>query len=166
MPFERDFVKKLSKKARVHLRGEKDYIVQSYQYGTTSHREGDMDPAAVIYPGCVEDIQKLVKEAERCDFGIAVRSGGHQYSGASSTSGDNVLLDTSDVFEDFKYPAAEDNSLALAGVSLSLDQMNEHLRHKCLFVPHGQCLHVHLGGHVQTGRLLLFQFFFSSSYKS
>lgn len=156
MPFERDFVKKLSEKARVHLRGEKEYFAQSYQYGTTSHREGDMDPAAVIYPAYVADIQKLVKEADKCNFGIAVRCGGHQYSGHSSTRGDNILLDVSDAFESFNYPAVEDDSLALVGISLSLAQMNEHLRANDLFVPHGQCLHVHLGGHVQTGRLLSF----------
>ena len=158
MPLDKDIAERLSPNARVHLRGEDKYFVQSYQYGTTSHKKDDMDPYAVIYPGddAVKDIQLLVEEAVKHDFGIAVRSGGHQYSGQSSTRGDNILIDTSDAFEDFKYPSDEDKDLALVGVSLSLDQMNRELREKDLFVPHGQCLHVHLGGHVQTGRLFSF----------
>ena len=102
-----------------------------------------MNPFAVIYPGSVEDIKCVVSLAKQDNFGIAVRSGGHQYSGQSSTRGNNVLLDVSDAFEDFTYPAEEDSSLALVGISLSLEEMNRHLREKELFVPHGQCLHVH-----------------------
>ena len=154
MPFDINFGNKLSDKARVYKRDEEeDFFVQSYQYGTTSHRDGDMNPFAVIYPGSVEDIKCVVTLANQKDFGIAVRSGGHQYSGHSSTRGNNVLLDVSDVFEDFTFPAKEDSNLALVGISLSLEEMNRHLRQNGLFLPHGQCLHVHLGGHVQTGRL-------------
>ena len=78
-----------------------------------------------------------------------MRCGGHQYSGASSTSGDNIQLDLSHIFKDFTYD--RDQNLIHTGVSLSLKEMNDHLRELELFVPHGQCLHVFLGGHMQTG---------------
>ena len=111
-----------------------------------------MRPAVVIYPTNVDDIALAVKYARENDVGIAVRTGGHQYSGASSTSGDNIQLDLSDTFEsddDFSYDSST-NKLRM-GVSFSLNEMNERLRKEGLFLPHGQCLNVHVGGHVQTG---------------
>ena len=37
------------------------------------------------------------------------------------------------------------------GISLSLVEFTSRLRAMDMFLPHGQCLNVHLGGHVQTG---------------
>ena len=89
-----------------------------------------------------------------------MRCGGHQYSGASSTSGDNIQLDLSYIFKDFTYD--RDQNLLYAGVSLSLKEMNDHLRERGLFLPHGQCLHVFLGGHMQTGEFCLLSILCSS----
>jgi len=93
-----------------------------------------------------------VKYAKDEGVGVAVRTGGHQYSGACSTSGDNIQLDLSDTFqseEDFKYDSSTNN--LHIGISFSLLEMNNRLRERSLFLPHGQCVHVHVGGHVQTG---------------
>jgi FAD/FMN-containing dehydrogenase len=73
--------------------------------------------------------------------------------GASSTSGDNIQLDLSDsfqnVYSDFRYNFK--TGLLRLGVSFSLVEFTAMLRNMKMFLPHGQCLNVHLGGHVQTG---------------
>ena len=86
---------------------------------------------------------------------IAVRTGGHQYSGHSSTSGENIQVDVSRTFanesEDFIYE--ESSNLLKVGVSFSLLKMNTLMAARGMFVPTGICSHVHLGGHVQTGNV-------------
>lgn len=138
---------------RIHYRDDSDvYTANAYQYGSTSHKYSTMRPAVVVYPENLQDIITLVKHAKEKDIGVAVRTGGHQYCGASSTSGDNILIDMSDVFqheEDFHYDR-EKNLLHL-GISFSLLEVNTRLRENKLFMPHGQCVHVHVGGHIQTG---------------
>lgn len=49
-------------------------------------------------------------------------------------------------------PAPDENKvLVYASDSHSISELNSFLAGKNLFVPHGQCGYVHLGGHVQTG---------------
>ena len=153
---------KLSAQTRVFHRGSDDYEIHdcvtdyqrhAYQYAKTSHECKSMAPAAIIYPRNVTDIQKIVRYADDNDLGIAVRTGGHQYSGASSTSGRNIQLDLSDTFDsvakDFRYNHS--TNLLRVGISFSVFQLQSLLRNMKMFVPHGLCGNVHLGGHVQTG---------------
>jgi len=144
----------LSPKCRIFYRDKSDeYMANSYQYATSSNKCFTMKPAAVIYPENLQDIIAMVNYAKECNLGIAVRTGGHQYSGQSSTSGENIQLDISDTFqseeEDFYYDEA--SNLLRVGVSFSLHEMNTLIGKREIFVPTGQCVHVHLGGHVQTG---------------
>merc|ERR1719330_115193 len=111
--------------------------------------KGTMNPSCIFYPGNVQDLQEIVKFAAESGVAIAVRTGGHQYSGASSTSGDNIQIDLSKTFKEFDYD--EDTGLLYCGTSLSLLEFNTHLREKKMFMPHGQCAHVHVGGHCQSG---------------
>ena len=142
-----------SAQTRVYYRGSKDFGRYAYQYGTTSHQDNVMQPAAIIYPKCVHDIILAVNYARAHDIGVAVRTGGHQYSGASSTHGNNVQLDLSDTFQsvarDFRYN--HKTKLLRVGISFSLLELNTLLRNMKMFLPHGICANVHLGGHVQTG---------------
>lgn len=118
-----------------------------------------MQPLAIVYAANVSDIQKAVAYAAAEGIALAVRTGGHQYSGASSTSGNNLQLDLSETFRDFKWDPA--TGLVEVGVSYSLLEFNAKLGQTLadvgnplrgfLSVPHGQCSHVHLGGHAQTG---------------
>ena len=144
---------KFSARTKVFVRGSKDYDVQAYQYATTSHQEGTMSPAAIICPKDVDDIKAAVNYARENGMGVAVRTGGHQYTGASSTSGNNLQLNLSDTFEsvvrDFCYD--HETGLLRAGISFSLLQVNSLLRNMDMFIPHGQCAGVHLGGHIHTG---------------
>lgn len=80
---------------------------------------------------------------------IAVRTGGHQYSGFSSTSKNNIQLDLSEAFKCFNYDIK--NNLLKVGVSYSLLDFDKKMEKYGLFLPHGICGYLYVGGHVQTG---------------
>ena len=69
----------LSPKTKIILKEDSDYKQNAYQYATTS-RQG-MAPGAVIYPGILQDIMTVIDYAKTTGIGLAVRTGGHQYSG-------------------------------------------------------------------------------------
>ena len=65
-----DLIKKLSPKTKIFHRDDLEgYTIHAYQYSTTSHKQGDMSPAAVIYPALVDDIICAVKYAKENDIG-------------------------------------------------------------------------------------------------
>ena len=139
----------------VYFRDEKkdsQYALHRYQYAYTSYLDGSINPAIIFYAKDEEDVKKVVRYAREKNIAIALRTGGHQYSGASSTSGPNIQLDLSRAFrseEDFQYD--EKTNRLRVGISFPLKEFNERLGKKGLFIPHGQCENVHIGGHVQTG---------------
>jgi len=113
-----------------------------------------MDPKLIVYAQNVDDIKGIIKYAKDKKIAVAIRSGGHQYSGASSTTGDNILLDLSQTFrgpEDLTCKKTDTTATVRASVSYSLKEFNAFLQEKKVFIPHGQCATVHLGGHVPTG---------------
>ena len=77
-------------KTSVFLRSDPQFSSNCYQYATSSHV--GMSPAAIIYPTNISDIIKVVNYARTHNIGIAVRTGGHQFSGQSSTSGRNIQI--------------------------------------------------------------------------
>src|SRR5690606_36648880 len=83
------------------------------------------------------------------NIAIAVRTGGHAYTGTSSTTSNNIQLDLSEAYNDWDYDAK--TGLLRVGISHSLQELNTKLREKGLFMPTGQCYDVHVGGHAQTG---------------
>ncbi|RGB41028.1 hypothetical protein C1646_618830 [Rhizophagus diaphanus] len=138
-------------KGKVIKRGDVDYDAQSYQYASSSHlEEGIIQPAAIIKAADDSDVIKAIKYARENKIAVAVRTGGHQYSGASSTSGKNIQLDLSQTYKDFDWDDENCTSVTL-GISFPLGEFNAKLREKNRFVPHGQCQYVNLGGHIQTG---------------
>lgn len=136
-------------------RGDANYQIHAYQYGTSTYDPsvtGDMAPDAIVYlqPGTADsDIQLAITYAIQADVAIAVRTGGHQYSGASSTSGRNIQLDLSEAFFDFDLTSKP--GYLIAGVSHKLMDLAKLLNQNNMFLPMGECSHVHLGGHVQSG---------------
>ena len=114
-----------------------------------------MEPAAIIFPQpgvAIDEVQKAIAYAREHRIAVAVRTGGHQYCGASSTSGDNIQLDMSEAFcteADFAWDAS--TGVLRTGISWALRDFNAMLTQRGLFVPHGTCSHVRVGGHVQTG---------------
>lgn len=50
----------------------------------------DMNPSEILQPASIEDIQAVVRAAAKMGKPLAIRSGGHQYSGASSTGSQGI----------------------------------------------------------------------------
>ena len=133
----------------------KHYKDWHYQYATTTHEvDHDMNPGLIVQPNNKEDIKLVIGYARAENKAIAIRSGGHQYSGASSTGPSNIQLDLRSTFRspnDLAYFENGPKSYVRASVSHSLGEFNAYLGSHHVFVPHGQCVEVHVGGHVQTG---------------
>jgi hypothetical protein len=109
-------------------------------------------PALIVKPKNREDIAATLEYAKTNGIGVAIRTGGHQYSGASSSTAPNIQLDLSKTFQgpDDRILLRK-RGLLRTSVSWSLKEFSAYLRKNKIFVPHGQCIAVHLGGHVQTG---------------
>ncbi|KIJ29592.1 hypothetical protein M422DRAFT_268936 [Sphaerobolus stellatus SS14] len=133
----------------------KDYLGWAYQYATSTYQdERDMNPGLIAQPKSKDDIKKVIQYAVDNKKAIAIRTGGHQYSGASTTGKANIQLDLRESFrnpDDLAYFEVGPKSYVRASVSHNLGEFNAFLGQHNVFVPHGQCVEVHLGGHVQTG---------------
>jgi len=125
------------------------YDDRKYQYATSSYGdEHKMKPALIVYPTSKADISKAIQYARSEGISIAVRTGGHQYSGASSTMAPNIQLDLKKTFrgtDDRQVFEKDGETFVRTGVSWPLGAFNKFLGENGLFVPHGQCTNVHLG---------------------
>ncbi|KAF5974859.1 fad binding domain-containing protein [Fusarium coicis] len=148
-----------------------DYKFFNEQYATSSYVDvldqsgkpiHDLNPAHIFRPKDDNDVKAVIKYAVENKVGIAIKSGGHQYSGASSCGDKNVQLDLSNTYKDLKIldvnildkpklSVADDRVLVFAGVSNQLQDFLAYLTSHKLFAPTGQCAYVCLGGHGQTG---------------
>ncbi|KAI9696672.1 MAG: hypothetical protein M1820_008046 [Bogoriella megaspora] len=136
------------------------YDANNVEYATSTHQiDHNMLPGLIALPQDEDDIQKAVKYAKGRGYAVSIMSGGHQYSGACSTYGEGIQLNLKLTFKgpgdlvilpQLPYPNSN-KTLVYASVSQSLGEFNQFLRQHRLFVPHGQCTDVRLGGHVQTG---------------
>ena len=137
------------------VQGTDAYQDQKYQYASSSHEQDHgMKPALIIEPKNKHDIVLALQYAKAQNIAVAIRTGGHQYSGASSTLAPNIQLDLEKSFrgpDDRVIFNKDGRTFVCTSVSWSLGQFNAYLAQNHLFVPHGQCTHVHIGGHVQTG---------------
>ncbi|KAH6867398.1 hypothetical protein B0T10DRAFT_572359 [Thelonectria olida] len=135
---------------------ESSYSFFNQQYATSSYqKEHDMNPALIVQPKGDDDVVKTVKWAIDSKVSIAVKSGGHQYSGASSAGGNNIQIDLTNTYKDLMVLPSDkvppNRAMVYVGVSNQLQDFNAYLGHNGLFVPHGQCAYVCTGGHGQTG---------------
>ncbi|CAG8482321.1 15835_t:CDS:1, partial [Acaulospora morrowiae] len=138
-------------KGTVIKRDDVNYESECYQYASSSYLKEDIvRPMAIIKAADDNDVINAIKFAKENNIAIAVRTGGHQYSGASSTNGKNIQLDLSQTYKDFQWNNEDRTSVTL-GVSFSLGEFNAKLGEASRFVPHGQCQYINIGGHVQTG---------------
>lgn len=135
--------------------GTNAYDSQKYQYASSSHEvDHHMNPGLIIQPRNKDDIALALQYAKAQGKAVAIRTGGHQYSGASSTSIYNIQLDLKHTFrgaDDRAIFEKNGRTFVRTSVSWDLGAFNAWLTKNKVFVPHGQCTDVHLGGHVQTG---------------
>ncbi|RKK10107.1 hypothetical protein BFJ66_g12145 [Fusarium oxysporum f. sp. cepae] len=139
---------------------KEDYNFFNQQYATSSYidvADHNLDPALILKPKDDNDVKSAINYAVEHKVGIAIKSGGHQYSGACSCSDNNVQLDVSNAYKDLKIisnptiPVPDDRVLVFAGVGNQLQDFLAYLASHGLFAPTGQCAYVCLGGHGQTG---------------
>ncbi|KAH7053624.1 hypothetical protein BKA57DRAFT_525571 [Linnemannia elongata] len=136
---------------KVVQRGDEAYEESVYQYAWSSLiDEGIIEPEAILYAQHDADVIAAINYAKTHNIAIAIRTGGHQYSGASSTNGRNIQLDLSSTYTSFHWEHADHSQVTL-GISIDVGTLQKKLGEKGRFVPMGVCRQVHLGGHVQTG---------------
>src|ERR1700722_9572808 len=112
------------------LAGAPDYARWQYQYATSSYAdENRMSPALLVQPSSKEDIALTLKYAKAQKIAVAIR-----------TADDRHL-----------FEGRDGKAYVRTSVSWSLGEFNAWMGQHQVFVPHGQCINVHLGGHVQTG---------------
>ena len=136
-----------------------EYNYRNFSYATTSCGEDhQMNPGLIVYPHDARDVGLTLQYAKAHGKAVAVRTGGHQYSGASSTTHENILIDVSKTWaHEEPILTKDDSNMETAtlkiSVSWKLADFNQWVRDKKhgVFVPTGQCAGVMIGGHVQTG---------------
>ena len=146
--------------------GERDakvskcYMNQREQYATSSlldavDCEQLVSPGVILYPdknnedNAKEDIKKAIKLCKTESMAIATRTGGHQYSGFSSTSSANMQIDLSEAFKEYEYDRT--SKVLRCGVSWKLKDWAQENHKNGFYLPMGVCRDVYLGGHVSTG---------------
>src|ERR1044072_7173892 len=129
--------------------GDVEYTDKRQQYATTSFPEPDVSPGIILYALNEKDIQKAIQLCRELNMKIAVRTGGHQYCGYSSTAPVNMQLDLSQTFPEYHYDS--DNNVLRCGGTHALGDWAGQNNTTGISLPMGMCAHVHLGGHVHTG---------------
>jgi FAD/FMN-containing dehydrogenase len=120
-----------------------DYEDFRYQYAFSSFEHEDrIKPGLIVYPANIYEIAATLKYAKSQGVAVAIRTGGHQYCGASSTVAPNIQLDLSKTFrdpeKDRKYFEEGGNAFVRTSVSWPLGEFADFLGSHKAFVPHGQ----------------------------
>ncbi|MEG4960440.1 MULTISPECIES: FAD-binding protein [unclassified Microcoleus] len=141
--------KKLNFNGQWVIIGDDQYPQKREQYATTSFVEEYVSPRIILYPTGEKDIQKAIGLCRELKMAIAVRTGGHQYCGFSSTLPVNMQIDLSKTFPLYNYDP--ETNVLRCGVSQSLGIWASQNNKQGIYLPMGVCPSVHLGGHVHTG---------------
>jgi FAD/FMN-containing dehydrogenase len=122
---------------------EDQYDDHRYQYALSSFEQDDrIAPGLIVYPTDKFEIALVLKHAKSQGVAVAIRTGGHQYCGASSTIAPNIQLDLSQTFidpeKDRVYFERDGNAFVRTSVSWPLGEFADFLGSHKAFVPHGQ----------------------------
>ncbi|MBL4689721.1 MAG: FAD-binding oxidoreductase [Nannocystaceae bacterium] len=132
--------------------GDSEYPDKRLQYATTSVEEQCVSPRIILYAAQgagVDDIKKAVALCRDTNMALAIRTGGHQYCGYSSTRPENMQIDLSETFPEYDYDSG--TNVLRCGVSHALGDWAKQNNETGVYLPMGVCAHVNLGGHVHTG---------------
>lgn len=134
-------------------------------YGTAADGDDITSPDWIVKPTTDEQISELMSYIYSCKddahpFAVAVRSGGHSYSGLSScykdiSPGFCIQVDMIE-FKDFELVDSSDGSTVeyiRLGPGLTVEEIGDNTFNKSVFVPHGICKKVGVGGHFQTSSI-------------
>mmetsp|Transcript_23859 Transcript_23859/g.36236 ORF Transcript_23859/g.36236 Transcript_23859/m.36236 type:complete len:672 (+) Transcript_23859:132-2147(+) len=138
---------KLEVGVEANVDDDNDYTKHAYQFGMSTNPE-TCQPKKIIYAECEDDVMKAVKYAYDAGIALALRSGGHHYTAHSSTSDENMQIDLSKMK---KVTQDGDSTKWTVEAGCMLKDFDEELKAEGMFIPHGECSTVALGGHLQTG---------------
>ena len=136
-------------------RGDIGYPLHAYQYATSTYdptMNGSMAPGVIIYlqaDTAESDIKLAITYAKQADWRDCCP---HRWSPVQRQIvdiGRQHQLDISEAFHDFDLTSMP--GYLIAGVSHKLIDFATLLNQNNIFLPMGQCSHVHLGDHVQSG---------------
>eukprot|EP01084_Bolivina_argentea_P271120 461198_1 len=113
----------------------------------------------IIFAKCNEDIQLVIDYANMCNYKVMTRSGGHQcdsgLSSCNSNIDDCIQIDMSNYNKISKI--SRNDQITSASIEVEacpgtqLKYLNKKLKKWDVFLPHGDCKYIGLGGHISTG---------------
>ena len=125
---------------------------QYAQYlGTQAEASEKLHPALVVSCSDEAHVQSAIRFASRCGYNVAIRGGGHSYTGSSSCNSRRegftkcMQLDLGAMNE----TSVTDNMIK-SGPGITLLAFAEFTLKHFLSVPHGGCSLVGMGGHFQS----------------
>jgi len=114
--------------------------------GTEDYARGKLNPGVLVYCSDETHVQSAVQFAARCGYKVAVRSGGHSYTGSSSCSSDACMqLDLTRMTS-----ISTNGRMITTEPGMRLGEFAQHTLKHFLSVPHGGCSGVGFGGHFQS----------------
>lgn len=163
--------KKLNSRSQIILKTDKKYEETRKQFAFYENSKLEADenitPLIIIIPFEESDVTQIIKFSIKNNYLLVVRSGGHQYSGLSSSSSSQTKTIQIDL-KNFSYLKIEDDALKISedtkitskqnhkvimGASTRLNKLYQVLHRYNLFVPAGICVDVGVGGHFQSSAL-------------
>jgi FAD/FMN-containing dehydrogenase len=114
------------------------YNLRAYQYATSSN-PGKGGPDMIVYAKnepTHSDIRAAIQYAKANNISVAVRSGGHQYLGFSSTTGRNIQLDMSE-YNQSDFNSDKKQPTLTLGVAWRIKEINELCKKLKVFYAHG-----------------------------
>jgi FAD/FMN-containing dehydrogenase len=120
------------------------------QYAASSYPER-MRPYLIAVPRRdSDDVAAAIRFAKANKKYLVARSGGHQYSGLSSGDEGTILL-SMERFKQLEIKTAGAKTVGQVGAGMLLTDLAAEFKGHGVTIPHGECPHVAIGGHAQSG---------------
>ena len=124
-----------------------DDSVFQFAYPTFAFR---MNPSVVVLAEKESEVQAAIAFAKQCGYTVSARSGGHSYLGMSSCdSSVNPCMQID--LAALNQSSVTDQGLVTVGPGIKLFELAAFLFDNGLHLPTGECSHIAIGGHMQTG---------------